>query len=246
MPPWLPPLLVAPFIGSFLGVVIRRLPAGRGIARGRSMCECGERALAPAELVPLASFCLLRGRCRRCGRSLPYFYPAVELSALLVPASAALAAPSAGAAWFWLGALLGWTLLALAWIDYETWRLPDALTLPLVAAGLAAAWWDDPAMLGPRAAGAAAGYLGLRLLGAAYRRLRGREGLGQGDAKLLAACGAWAGIAALPAILLAAALLGLLTAAVRRLAGERLGAGSAIQFGPCLAAALWLAWLGLV
>ena len=124
--------------------------------------------------------------------------------------------------------------------------MPDALTLPLVVAGLAAAVAFEPEGLTDRALGAVAGYLGLRAVGLLYSALRGREGLGHGDAKLLAAAGAWIGVRALPQVVLLAALAGLCAAACMRLAGIRLGAQSALPFGPFLAFATWLVWLAPV
>ncbi len=94
------------------------------------------------------------------------------------------------------GAVLGWSLLALGWIDWHTLRLPDALTLPLMGLGLAAAWWDSEAALYASVVGALVGYTVLVIVGMGYRLARGRDGLGRGDAKLLAAGGAWLGWAA--------------------------------------------------
>ena len=237
IPPSLPPLILAPFIGSFLGVLIRRLPAERPLAWVRSRCDACGRVLGPAELLPLASFALQRGRCRGCGARIGWFHPAIELAALAV-AAMAVAAGMQGA-WLWLSCGLGWTLLALAWIDAETFLLPDVLTLPLLLAGLAAALWQGTAL--DAALGAAAGFFGLTLVGLIYRRLRGHDGLGGGDAKLLAAGGAWLGLAALPGVLVLAATLGILFAlAARR---RELSAKLAVPFGPPLAAAIWLAWL---
>jgi leader peptidase (prepilin peptidase)/N-methyltransferase len=236
---WLP-VVAAPFIGSFLGVLIRRLPAGRPIAAARSQCESCGRTLGPLDLAPIASFVLLRGRCRSCGAKIAPMHLAVELAATAVAGSAA--AYSSGAP-LWAGCALGWSLLALAWIDSEHFWLPDLLTLPLVVAGLVATALLAPDSIGDHAAAAALGYAGLRGLGAAYRKLRGREGIGQGDAKLLAACGAWLGVAALPSLLLVAAVLGLLLAGAWRLLGRRVQAATALPFGPALAAACWALWL---
>lgn len=231
-------LLAAPFIGSFLGVLIRRLPAGRGVVLGRSACEGCGTPLGPVDLVPLASYVALRGRCRHCGAAIGGFHPAVELAALAVAASA-VAAGLAGPALL-AACVLGWTLLALAWIDVRTWLLPDVLTLPLLLAGLAAAAAWAPWTLADRAAAAAFGWFGLMAVAAAYRRLRGRDGLGGGDAKLLGAGGAWLGTAMLPWTLLLAALLGLAWAAAGVLRGRRLDAATAVPFGPALALAIWL------
>jgi leader peptidase (prepilin peptidase)/N-methyltransferase len=249
--PWLEPLanadrtawgLVAagPFVGSFLGVIVRRLPEGRPILWARSCCEsCGE-ALRARDLVPLVGWLAARGRCRFCGARLGWFYPAIELAATLV-AFVALAVD--GRAETWLDCIFGWWLLALGWIDLRCWLLPDALTLPLILAGLAATAAFDPASLAACALGAVLGYTGLRLVGWGYRRLRGGEGIGHGDAKLLAASGAWLGAAALPEVILLAAAAGLAAALCLRLAGIRLGTRSAMPFGPFLAGATWLLWL---
>src|SRR5262249_47184272 len=122
------------------------------------------------------------------------------------------------------------------------WLLPDVLTLPLVVAGLVAAAVDREQLL-DHASGAALGYLGLRTIGILYRMRRGREGLGQGDAKLLAAAGAWLRASALPPGVLLAALSALAAAGCLRLAGIRLTAQSALPFGPFLALATWALWL---
>ena len=233
-------VLAAPFIGSFLGVVVRRLPEGRPIARSRSRCDSCGVALAVRDLVPFFSWLALRGRCRFCGHPLGWFYPGIELAALAIALISVFV--DRGEA-VWLDCVLGWWLLALAWTDVRCWLLPDLLTLPLVIVGLTAAAAFEPEELTDRALGAAAGYLGLRTVAFIYRALRGRDGLGGGDAKLLAAAGAWIGVRALPQVVLLAALAGLFVAAGLRLAGVRLGTQSALPFGPFLALATWLVWL---
>lgn len=139
-------------------------------------------------------------------------------------------------------AILASGLVTLAVIDGLILRLPDVLTLPLGLAGLACAWATGEA-LAPRLIGAALAFAGLALLASGYRRLRGRDGLGLGDAKLAAAGGAWVGWEGLPSILLVAAGLGLGVAAWRlaRRGGSALEAP--LPFGPPLAAAIWLTWL---
>jgi leader peptidase (prepilin peptidase)/N-methyltransferase len=113
---WLP-IIVAPFIGSFLGVLIRRLPAGEPVAMARSACAACGRRLGARDLVPLVSFLLLRGRCRICGAPIGWFHPAIELAALGVALWAALTQDAPGLVW--ASCVLGWTLLALGWIDVE-------------------------------------------------------------------------------------------------------------------------------
>lgn len=233
-------VLVAPFIGSFLGVLIRRLPEGSPIARGRSHCDACGATLRVRDLVPVLSWVAAGRRCRYCGQPLGWFYPGVELAALAVALASVLIDGGQRA---WLDCLLGWWLLALGWIDLRCWLLPDALTLPLILAGLSTAFVFSPDQLTDRALGAALGYLSLIAIAALYRRLRGREGLGGGDAKLLAASGAWLGAAALPQVILLAALSALAAAGCLRLAGVRLGIQSALPFGPFLALATWVLWL---
>jgi leader peptidase (prepilin peptidase)/N-methyltransferase len=134
-------------------------------------------------------------------------------------------------------------LIALSVIDLRTMRLPNAITLPLIVAGPALTFafdWGSPLW---HIIGGAAGYLLLFGVATAYRALRGREGLGLGDAKLFAAAGSWLGLEALPSVMLwacAAALVTLLFAALRN---EPLHGGSRISFGPFLALAFWLVWL---
>lgn len=234
---WVWPLVAGPFVGSFLGVLIRRLPAGRTVALSRSACDQCGTTLAAHDLVPLLSFAALRGRCRRCRAAIAPFYWQVEAASVLVPLSSLLA--GLGGPYLWAVCFAGWSLLALAWIDAETMLLPDALTLPLIPAGLLAAAWLEPDLLTDHAIAAAAGFAMLRGLGLAYRWLRGRDGLGEGDAKLLAALGAWVGLAGLPFVLLGAALTGLLWALLLHLRGDAVTATTALPFGPFLALAGW-------
>jgi len=229
--------LILPFslcVGSFLGVVISRYGTGRSALRGRSACDGCAATISPADLIPLASFWLLRGKCRSCGAAIGWFHPAVEFLALAIAAAClATDGPSAAA---WVDCALGLALLTAAWIDLKNFILPDEITLPLILAGLAVTWWQNPPALFAHAAAAAIGYFGFILLNAAYRTLRGRDGLGQGDAKLLAAAGAWLGAAQLPAEILVASLLGIAMAVITRAPPT-----SRMPFGPALA----LAFFGL-
>ncbi len=237
------PILAGPFAGSLLGVLVRRLPRGQPVVLARSACEdCGRR-LRPLELVPVLSYAALGGRCAGCGARIAPEHLAIELAAIVPPASAVLAGLSGAALWTACG--LGWTLLALAWIDWRHLRLPDALTLPLLLAGLATTAWLDPEALTEHALAAALGYGALRLLSVTYRALRGRSGLGEGDAKLMAAIGAWQGLAGLSDTLLLGALLGLAYGLARMVArGGRLS--DRIPLGPFLAVAAWIAQLVLL
>jgi leader peptidase (prepilin peptidase)/N-methyltransferase len=233
-------LAAAPFIGSFIGVVIRRLPEGAPLGWARSRCEHCGTVLAPRDLVPLVSWLVARGRCRHCGQRLGWFYPGVEASVFAL-ALVSLSLHRGAAAW--LDFLLGCWLLALGWIDLRRWLLPDALTLPLILVGFLAAWLVGPATLLDSALGAGCGYLGLRAVAAIFRRARGLEGIGGGDMKLLGAAGAWVGLSGLPSVLLGAAGAALLVAGGLALAGIRLDRHTALPFGPFLGLAIWLVWL---
>jgi len=226
--------------GSFVATVLIRWPKGESALRGRSRCDSCAAALGPLELIPLLSFAGLRGRCRHCGARIDARHLAVELAAAAIGLAAALAHP-------WPLALLtagfGWWLLLVAALDLEHHWLPDALTLPLVPLGLAAAW----AGLGPppieRAAGAAIGWAALASIAWAYRALRGREGMGAGDPRLMAGLGAFVGAWQLPAVLLGAGLLGLAAVLAMRLRGQEVTATSRLPLGTLLALAAWPVWL---
>jgi leader peptidase (prepilin peptidase)/N-methyltransferase len=238
---WFLPILVAPFIGSFLGVLVLRLPSGGAIVWGRSACASCDHVLGAPDLVPILSWLALRGRCRYCRAPIGWFTLAIELAATIV---ALWAATVSEGAMLWASCALGWVLLALAVIDFREEFLPDVLTLPLVLLGLVVNYFDDPANLIGDIIGAAAGYLafaGIRFL---YRQWRGREGLGLGDAKLLAAAGAWLSWEGLPSVVLIAAVIGLAMALLLALRARRnVTLDQRLPFGPALCAAFWLVWL---
>lgn len=238
MPPIVLAVILAPFVGSFLGVVIRRWPAGRSIIRGRSRCESCDRPLGPAELVPVLSFLRQRGRCRWCGNAIDPDHLRIELAATVPPLILWIVAPPLSPAPAAAGAAAGWTLLALGFIDWRVGLLPDALTLPLAVAALGWTAWTDPPALADHAVAAIAGWALLAGLGALYRRVRGRAGLGGGDAKLFAAGGAMVGLEGLGPVLLIASLLALLQAYVRH--GRRADGSTSVPFGPALAAAIFV------
>jgi leader peptidase (prepilin peptidase)/N-methyltransferase len=237
-------LISSSFVGSFVGTLIVRLPEGRPVSLGRSHCESCRHVLGPIDLVPLFSWLLLNGRCRHCGARLGIFYPLIELAALGVAVWAILIVPTTLA---WPTAALGWVLLALSVIDYRHLYLPDVLTLPLIPAGLAIAWWLEPDQVLQHAVGAVAGFLGFAGLAWAYEKLRGREGLGLGDAKLLAAAGAWVSWPGLGSVLLWAAPLALVVSlaagVIQGTLSDKLAGRSALPFGPFLALGFWLTWL---
>lgn len=215
-------------LGSFVTLVADRSVRGEGWVRGQSRCTACGHALGAAELVPVVSFAAQRGRCRHCGIALPADLVLGELGG----GSVLLIAVAGGGSWGMIGAtaLFGLALLLLALIDARALWLPDAVTLPLIVLGLGAAALGPPDLL-DRAAGAALGWAGLEALRRAYRALRGRDGLGGGDPKLLGAIGAWQGALALPGVVLLAALIGLGWAGARRLSAEaRLPLGTLFAF----------------
>ena len=226
-------------VGSFVATLANRWGYGQSI-RGRSACDHCDRKLTPVELVPILSFAALGGRCRSCQSAIDPSFPAIEATAAAIGAIALSLAPGwEGVA----GAAFGWTLLALAVLDAAQFWLPNRLTLPLLVGGLVA----GAAGLGPSLAdcitGAAIGYASLAMVAAVYLRVRHRHGLGQGDAKLFAAIGAWLGWGALPAVLAAAATLGLVVVRVRILRGYTVAADDRLPFGAMLAVAGFVAWV---
>jgi len=229
-------LLAAPFVGSFLGLLVVRLPAGEAVVLGRSRCRSCGATLGPLDLVPLLSWAASAGRCRHCRAELGWFHPGIEAAALGVALWSVLVVPG----WLaWASAGLGWTLLALAVIDHRHMFLPDALNLPLIPAGLAVAALMPAGGLAHHLAGVAAGAASLGAVAWAYRRVRGHEGLGLGDVKLFAAAGAWVGWQGLPSVLLIGAATGLAAAVIL----GRARPGQPVPFGPYLALGLWLTWL---
>lgn len=231
---------LAPILGSFGGVLADRIPKGEQVVAGRSRCRGCGKVLRPWEMVPLLSFVMLRGRCSSCGARIPRSAFLMEGGSLLLALHAAtvLEGPLLFAS---IG--LGVTLLVITLIDLEAMIIPNSLNALLVVAGLglAAAAGQERFLLHLLAAGLGYGaFAGLAWL---YRRMRGQDGLGLGDAKLLAAAGAWVGPLGLPSIVLLASLGGLATVGLLRLKGVKLKGTDALPFGPFLALAIWLVWL---
>jgi len=233
-------LLAAPFVGSFLGLLIERLPAGETVVLGRSRCRrCGV-ALGPVDLVPLLSWVASGGRCRHCRAALGWFHPGIELAALGVALWSVLVVPG----WLaWASAGLGWTLLALAVIDQRHMIVPDVLSLPLIPAGLLVAALAPAGGVLHHMVGVVAAAVSLGAIAWAYQRVRGREGLGLGDVKLFAAAGAWVGWQGLPSVLLIGAAAGLAAACIAARAKGGPGSSEPVAFGPYLALGLWITWL---
>jgi len=257
---WLSPWmlgLVGLCIGSFLNVVIHRTPLmlerswklesadmlGQPaedippitLSRPASRCpHCGHQ-ITWRENIPVLSWLALRGRCSACRAPISARYPLVELFTGALFALIAWRFGPQPATLLWCG--LGAMLVALAGIDWDTTLLPDGLTLPLLWAGIAAAllgWTGVP--LSTSVWGAVVGYLSLWSVYWLFKLLTGKEGMGYGDFKLLAALGAWLGVTMVLPVVLAASLIGALVGIVMKFGGA-LREGRYVPFGPFLAGA---------
>lgn len=221
-------------IGSFLNVVIHRLPRGASIVGPRSACPSCARTIPAWANVPIVSWILLRGRCHRCGWPIPLRYPLVELAtALLFVALLLRWEPGVRLIAFWA---VGAALIAIAFIDAEHRIIPDRLTLPGIPIGLALAWLAPPPGLLDALLGAVLVAGMMFALAVLYERSTGRVGLGMGDVKLMAMLGTFLGLQATLGVLVIGSLLGLLHA-LPLLALRRAGRQTPIPFGPSLAAA---------
>ncbi len=246
-------------IGSFLNVVIHRMPlmlerqwqidsaemlgvsppdadqsTPLSLSRPRSFCPGCKKPIAWTRNIPLVSYLALRGRCGECGKSISLRYPLIELVCAALFALVAWRFGDQPVALLWCGFVAA--LLALAGIDWDTTLLPDNLTLPLLWAGLAAAAlrWTVP--LADAVWGAIAGYLCLWSVYWVFKLVTGKEGMGYGDFKLLAALGAWLGVSMIVPIILAASVIGACVGMAMKL-NASLREGRYVPFGPFLAAA---------
>ncbi len=240
-------------IGSFLNVVIHRLPKmlerqwrdelaelnGQEIAAAprynlvvpRSACPaCGHR-IGALENIPLVSYLALRGKCASCKAGISPRYPVVEA---LTGALSGYISWRYGFAWHTLAMLVFvWSMIALAFIDLDTFYLPDDITLPLVWAGLLANMGGLFVDLESAVIGAVAGYLALWLVFWGYKLATGKDGMGYGDFKLLAAIGAWLGWKMLPVVILLSSLAGAIVG-ISLIVFARHGRNVPIPFGPYL------------
>lgn len=233
-------------VGSFLSLLSVRLPLGEQVVAGRSRCrDCGQ-VLGPLQMIPVLSWFIQRGRCAQCRAPVSWRYPAIEAAAAAIGIWAALhhGSQSDGAlipAFF--TALLGWQLLLLAIVDAEHFWLPDALTLPLAVTGIGFALWSPTPDVTAALLGMIVGFGGLWLIGAAYARLRGRQGLGGGDPIMFGAGGAWVGWMGLPSVLLWASAAGLSLVLAILIMRRRISGEDRLPFGTLLAVGFWLTWL---
>ncbi|MEM8848455.1 MAG: prepilin peptidase [Pseudomonadota bacterium] len=235
-------ILIGPAIGSFLGVLVDRLPRGEDIVAQPSRCRsCGTK-LSPVDLIPLISFAKNHGRCRHCAAPIPTFTFQTEILGAAAAVLAVLA--GGGPVEMFLAAIWLWLLVALAMTDLIWMRLPDPLTLLLFATALAVAALPFGHGWHTAIWGACLGCGSFLALRWGYAALRGQTGLGLGDVKLMAGLGAFAGPLALPHLILIAALAALVAAVLTRsTAVDGLKRDRALPFGAALCAAAALLWL---
>ena len=281
--PWLlwPVLVVVSLcVGSFLNVVILRLPrmmeeawqrecaalsgeteadedsrTSLGLSTPRSHCPSCGTTIGALDNIPVLSYLMLRGRCRHCGVGISARYPLIEAAAAVIAVVTLITlGPSPQSL---VALLLAWALITLAVIDLDTQLLPDSITLPLLWLGLIFNATGGFVSLEAAFWGAVAGYLSLWSVYHLFRLLTGKEGMGYGDFKLLAALGAWLGWTLLPALILVSSLVGAIVG-IALIAIRGHDRNIPIPFGPYLAAAgliclwwgpqiktLWLTWLGV-
>ena len=250
-------------VGSFLNVVIYRLPvmmetrwrrdccelleqeqekqdAPLNLATPNSHCPHCKSAIKPWQNIPVISYLLLRGKCANCAAPISARYPIIELVTGLMTMVLAVFFEFSPAL---LGAvLLTWALISLTMIDVDHQLLPDDITLPLIWLGLLFNLQGTYVSLNDAVIGAMAGYLILWTIYQAFKLLTGKEGMGYGDFKLLAALGAWVGWQMLPEIILLSSLVGAVCGIALMFVKKR-GKEIPIPFGPYLAVAGWLALL---
>jgi leader peptidase (prepilin peptidase)/N-methyltransferase len=255
--------LVSLAIGSFLNVVIHRMPKiierqwraevaeaegkpapaepGYNLMVPRSQCPACGHAITALENIPVVSYLVLRGKCAGCRTPISPRYPAVEL---LTAAISGFVAWHFGFTWTTAAALLFvWAMIALAFIDLDTFFLPDDITLPLIWAGLLANMGAALVDLQSAVIGAVAGYLFLWLVYWGFKLATGKEGMGYGDFKLLSAIGAWLGWKMLPVVVLLSSFVGAIVG-IGLILLARHERSKPIPFGPylVLAALVALIW----
>ena len=248
-------------IGSFLNVVILRYPprleydwrcqcrellnmdgetdsAPPGLIASRSRCPKCDHGIRAWENIPLLSYILLGGKCSACKTAISLRYPFVELGTAVL---------FLAVAWHFGPGLQGFSalvltafLIAMGGIDVDHQLLPDTMTLPLMWMGIVLSFWAVHSDLPSSVIGAMAGYLVLWSIYQLFRILTGKEGMGYGDFKLMAALGAWLGWQMLPVIILMSSVVGALVGIVLMASGK-LDRDKPMPFGPYIAAAGWIA-----
>jgi leader peptidase (prepilin peptidase) / N-methyltransferase len=228
--------------GSFLNVVIYRLPLGMSLLRPPSTCpSCGTR-IKPYDNVPVLSYLFLRGRCRKCGRPISAVYPAVEALTALAFILVFLRAGRLLDLEFIAGCLFASALIALGFIDYFHQILPDAITMPGLVLALVYSFFRDDLTFRGALLGAVAGAGFLLLVYGAYRLIRKREGLGMGDVTMLLMIGAYLGLARTLLTLILASFVGALVG-VFFIVRRKKDLQFALPFGTFLAPAAFIAAL---
>ncbi|TDM55235.1 prepilin peptidase [Aliivibrio fischeri] len=270
--PWLFPLFATLFgllVGSFLNVVIYRLPIMMekewkkdcidcfpdlapkktseekeetfNLSVPRSCCPKCQTQIKFYDNIPVISWLLLKGKCRQCSNPISFRYPAIELLSGAMCFAVSYLLPFS---YFAIAAVLfTLVLIALTFIDIDTMLLPDQITLPLLWSGLylALVGWSSVSLV-DSVVGAMAGYLILWSIYWGFKLLTGKEGMGYGDFKLLAALGAWLGWQQLPLIILLSSVVGAIIGVIM-LTAQKKGFDKAIPFGPYLAIAGWVCLL---
>lgn len=256
-------------VGSFLNVVIHRLPimmerewkkecqqilqidheeVSKGdvaeekfnLAYPGSHCPSCNKAIKPWQNIPVLSYLLLKGHCANCKTSIPIRYPLIEIvTGILSLIIAWRLGPSAQTL---AALLLTWSLIGLTMIDADHKLLPDQITLPLLWLGLLINSFELFVPLHDALWGAIAGYLSLWTVYWLFKLLTGKEGMGYGDFKLLAAIGAWIGWQGLPVVILLSSLVGAVIGSILLVINKQ-GRNTTIPFGPYLAIAGWIAFL---
>ena len=253
-------------VGSFLNVVVYRLPimltrewrtqaievlgtqtttsaheppvSAFNLMVPRSRCPKCDTTISARHNIPLLSWLLLRGKCANCHAPISARYPVVEL---LTAVASVLAIAVHGYTWLGAAALVfTWAIIALSFIDFDTKLLPDQITLPLLWLGLIVNLFGGFTDLASAVIGAIAGYLILWSVYWAFKLITGKEGMGYGDFKLLAALGAWFGWQALPVLVLISSVVGIALGGTVLLVRR---SREAIPFGPFLAIAGWVTLL---
>lgn len=266
LPLWLQMIaagLLGLIVGSFLNVVIYRLPImmerawrqqcrelleapemeeeGRfNLVVPRSRCPSCGHLIGALENIPVLSYLLQRGKCKHCGTAISARYPTIELLTALLTAAVVW---HFGPTWQGAGAIaLTWALVALTFIDLDHHLLPDDITLPFLWFGIGLSFFGVFTNLPSAVVGAMAGYLSLWSIYHLFRLITGKEGMGYGDFKLLAMLGAWMGWQQLPVIILLSSLVGAVVG-ISMVLFRGHDRNIPIPFGPYLAAAGWLALL---